>query len=152
MSGRQNRRPKYLRDYEASGRGPSDDEEFDDEEESSDHSGEDYVGRNRKSRSGRVGTDKGPEQGGNRKRQRLSNMQDGFQRQRMEQLNQFGGAQGNQANSTAGIELQGNLLLVYKRNFQNRVQIDNLNIVLKGLWRLCDSKDEAQDFIYKKTW
>jgi hypothetical protein len=32
------------------------------------------------------------------------------------------------------------------------MQIDNLNIVLKGIWRLADDKDGAQDFIYKKTW
>ena len=32
------------------------------------------------------------------------------------------------------------------------MQIDNLNIVLKGIWRLADDKDGSQDFIYKKTW
>lgn len=50
------------------------------------------------------------------------------------------------------IELHGNLLLIYKRNNENRMQIDNLNIVLKGIWRLADDKDDSQDFIYKKTW
>lgn len=39
-------------------------------------------------------------------------------------------------------ELNGNLLLVYKRNQQNRLQIDNLNIVLKGLWRMGDSREQ----------
>lgn len=51
-----------------------------------------------------------------------------------------------------GIELQGNLLLIYKRNAQNRLQIDNLNIVVKGLWRLTEDREDSQDFIYKKTW
>ena len=34
----------------------------------------------------------------------------------------------------------------------NPIQIDNLNIVLKGLWRLSENREESQDFIYKKTW
>lgn len=48
--------------------------------------------------------------------------------------------------------MQGNLLLIYKRNAQNRLQIDNLNIVVKGLWRLTEDREDSQDFIYKKTW
>jgi hypothetical protein len=52
---------------------------------------------------------------------------------------------------SSGIELQGNLLLVYKRNVSNPVEIDNLNIVLKGLWRLTENRQEQQDFIYKKA-
>lgn len=43
---------------------------------------------------------------------------------------------------SSGIELQGNLLLVYKRNVSNPVEIDNLNIVLKGLWRLIENRQE----------
>lgn len=43
---------------------------------------------------------------------------------------------------SSGIELQGNLLLVYKRNVSNPVEIDNLNIVLKGLWRLTENRQE----------
>lgn len=41
------------------------------------------------------------------------------------------------------IELHGNLLLIYKRNHENRMQIDNLNIVLKGIWRLAEDKDDS---------
>lgn len=37
------------------------------------------------------------------------------------------------------------------RNNINRLQIDNLNVVLKGLWRLTENRDAAQDFIYKRT-
>jgi hypothetical protein len=46
-------------------------------------------------------------------------------------------------NAGDNIELHGNLLLIYKRNSENRMQIDNLNIVLKGIWRLADDKDGA---------
>ena len=56
-----------------------------------------------------------------------------------------------QRGSDTSIELHGNLLLIYKRNFQSSVQIDSLNIVLKGLWKMAGYSD-AQDFIYKKTW
>ena len=50
------------------------------------------------------------------------------------------------------IELQGQLLLIYKRNVENPSFIESLNIVLKGQWKLSGNSSESQDFIYKKTW
>ena len=40
------------------------------------------------------------------------------------------------------IELQGSLLLIYKRNQENKQLIDNLNIVLKGQWKIKGNRQE----------
>jgi len=79
MSGRQNRRPKYLQDY-AGGENSDNEEEFNEEDESADEdddSGEEYVGgRIRKVNRGKKGSScRRATQGGEPyKRQRLSNM------------------------------------------------------------------------------
>lgn len=46
--------------------------------------------------------------------------------------------------------MSGSLLLIYQRNPENENEISDLNVVLKGSWRL--SNDEfLQDLIYKKV-
>lgn len=171
QSGRDKNKPNYLQDYDQAANkdkdGSNDDDgefeenEYDDEDDAAEESDEEeYIhGRTKltKRRSvavtgaggggagGRVARVKGrgrPErpfdelQTNPHKRQRLDSTRRG----------------GEAGDSGDQIELHGNLLLIYKRNNENRLNIDNLNIVLKGIWRLADDKDDSQDFIYKKTW
>ena len=153
ISGRQKNKPKYLNDYDQQNKYSDDDDdafeedEYDDEDENADESDEEeYIhGRSKYTKRGRGGS-KVPRQRGGRSRSGRSSrvVQEPLKKQKQESM--------PHDNTGDNIELHGNLLLIYKRNSENRMQIDNLNIVLKGIWRLADDKDGSQDFIYKKTW
>lgn len=140
-SGRVYKRPNYLKDYDESGKhhAESDEEDFNesDQSEDEDDSGDDYVDKKyhrknkKKGKAGKYGQQNYPYES---KRQKVSDS---------DFINMQANSRANKKKPTDGIELQGNLLLVYKRNAQNRTNIDNLNIVLKGLWRLQELKTDA---------
>ena len=120
--------------------------DYDDEDDAADDSDEEeYIhGRSKLSKRGRGGggSNKGTlPRGRGRSRGRTSRIVEEIpahsnKRQKLE------GMQGAE-NSGDLIELHGNLLLIYKRNNENRMQIDNLNIVLKGIWRLAEDKNDS---------
>jgi len=43
-------------------------------------------------------------------------------------------------------------LLIYKRSPTDPNQIESLNIVMKGVWRIADKKENSEDFIFKRVW
>ena len=182
-SGRQNRRPKYLQDYDQSVQKRGDEDENEDYKESSseaeeededDTEEEEYVNgryrpvkRNKKQRNAPRSAGRGRaslNEPNTNKRQKVrgssgydylthgGNLNSDLFGQKFGSLNnsKFGAQIHKEDDQT--IELQGNLLLIYKKITNNQKIIDNLNIVLKGQWKIKGNRQEPQDFIYKKSW